>query len=311
MFNFRFGRYLATAEATYDFPPYRPPSEAESLLLRITRGCPWNQCAFCPLYKDVRFECRSVDEVKGDVDVAKAFGGANVETIFIGDSDSMVMDTKTLCDILDYLQAAFPSIARVTSYARANTLKRKSLDCLKRIRQAGLTRLHIGLETGSGSLLKKIKKGATPGTMVDGCLKARKAGFELSLYVLVGIGGKAQWKEHASETARVLNQINPDFIRLRTLTPQPGTLVYQWLREGVFEMPDPETILEEQREMLRQLSVTSQFLSDHVSNYAPINGCLPEDKSEMLAMIEKTLKRVCEDPVFRNALKNKSGLRQL
>jgi radical SAM superfamily enzyme YgiQ (UPF0313 family) len=311
MSNFRFGRYLATAEQRYDFPPFRPPSEAESLLLRITRGCPWNQCAFCPLYKDVPFESRSVDEVKADIDVAKDFIGRGVETIFIGDSDSLVIDTQALCDILDYLREAFPSVARVTSYARANTLKRKGLDSLKRIRLAGLVRLHIGLETGSRSLLKKIKKGANPDTMVDGCRKAKEAGFEISLYVLVGIGGKAHWKEHARETARVLNRINPDFIRLRTLTPQPGTPVYQWWKEGVFEMPDPETILQEQRAMIGELTVTSQYLSDHVSNYAPINGSLPEDKRQMLSMIEKTLKRLREDPAFRDDLSHKSSLRRL
>lgn len=311
MFNFRFGKYLATTEQTYDFPPFRPPNESESLLLRITRGCPWNQCAFCPMYKGMRFERRSVRQVKGDIDVAKAFVGQKAETIFIGDSDSLIIETDALCDIFGHLHEAFPSIARVTSYARANTLKRKPFDSLKRIRNAGLTRLHVGLETGSRSILKKIKKGATPETMVEGCRKARDAGFEISIYVLVGIGGKAQWKEHASETARVLNQINPDFIRLRTLTPQPGTPVYQWWREGIFEMPDPETILAEQRAMISQLSVTSQYLSDHVSNYAPINGSLPEDKMQMLSMIEKTLKRLCEDPAFRNDLNNKSYLRQL
>jgi radical SAM superfamily enzyme len=311
MFNFRFGRRLAAAEQAYDFPPFRPPSEADSLLLRITKGCPWNQCAFCPMYKDMKFETRSVARIKADIDAAKAFVGQKVQTVFIGDSDSLVIKTEAICDILAYLHDAFPSIKRVTSYARANTLKRKSVDSLRRIRQAGLTRLHIGLETGSPSLLKKMKKGATPDTMVGGCAKAKEAGFEVSLYVLVGIGGKAKWKEHALETANVLNRINPDFIRVRTLTPQPGTPVYQWWTDGTFEMPDPETILEEQREMIEHLAVTSEYLSDHVSNYAPINGCLPKDKPYMLSMIEKTLERLAKDQDFRGKLKKMPNLRQL
>jgi radical SAM superfamily enzyme YgiQ (UPF0313 family) len=263
------------------------------------------------MYKNMRFERRSVEQVKSDIDVAKDFVNQKVATVFVGDSDSLVMETEALCDVFTYLTEAFPSVVRVTSYARANTLKRKPLHSLKKIRQAGLTRLHVGLETGSGELLKKMKKGATPATMVEGCRKARAAGFEISLYVLAGIGGKAHWREHASETARVLNEIDPDFIRLRTLTPQPGTPVYQWWREGIFEMPDPETILKEQRAMIKQLSVTSRYLSDHVSNYAPIDGCLPGDKMQMLSMIEETLERLSNDPTFRDNLATKPHLRQL
>jgi len=122
MSNFRFGRRVAEAEKSYDYPPFRPPSEAESLLSRVTRGCPWNQCAFCPMYKDIRFEIRTVQEVKGDIDTAKAFVDRAVNKVFIGDSDNLVVKTKTMCEILEYLYDVFPSIDRVTSYARAQTV---------------------------------------------------------------------------------------------------------------------------------------------------------------------------------------------
>jgi radical SAM superfamily enzyme YgiQ (UPF0313 family) len=174
-----------------------------------------------------------------------------------------------------------------------------------------VTRLHIGLETGSPSLLKKIKKGATPDTMVTGCARARGAGFEISLYVLVGIGGKAKWREHALETAKVLNRINPDFIRVRTLTPQPGTQVYQWWQDGSFEMPDPETILEEQRLIIEKLAVTSQYLSDHTSNYVAVNGSLPKEKPDMLSMIDVALKRIACDDGFKSDLEKMPHQRQL
>jgi radical SAM superfamily enzyme YgiQ (UPF0313 family) len=311
MFNFRFGRRLAMAEETYDFPPYRPPSEADSLLLRVTRGCPWNRCAFCPMYKDVKFEKRPVEEVKRDIDTARAFTGGNVKRVFIGDSDSLVIETEALCEILGYLHGVFTSLTRVTSYTRGQTLKRKSPDSLKRIRDAGLTRLHIGLETGSAWLLKHIRKGASPGTMITGCTKAKDAQFEVSLYVLLGIGGEAKWLEHASETAKVLNEIDPDFIRVRTLTPQPGTLVYQWWMEGSFEMSGPETILEEQRALVKDLTVTSQYLSDHVSNYAPINGNLPHDKASMLSMIDEALEKLRNDDGFKGDLEKMRYLRRL
>lgn len=311
MSNFRFARRLAVAGRDYDFPPFRPPSEADSLLLRVTRGCPWNRCAFCSMYRDIEFQERSVEDVKQDIDTARAFVGDSAETIFIGDSDSLVISTDVLCDILAHLHRAFPSTARVTSYARAQTLRRRSLNSLKQVREAGLTRLHIGLETGSPSLLKKIRKGASAETMVAGCTRAKAAGLEVSLYVLVGIGGKTRWEEHASETARVLNLINPDFIRVRTLTPQPGTLVYRWWKEGDFEMPSPEIILEEQRKLIGELAVTSQYLSDHVSNYAAVHGKLPDDRPAMLSSIEDALMRLKEDDAFRNELEGMPYLRRL
>lgn len=311
MFNFRFGRRLAMAEETYDFPPFRPPSEAGSLLLRVTRGCPWNRCAFCPMYKDIKFEKRSVEAVKRDIDTAKVYTGGNVETVFIGDSDSLVIKTDELCAILGHLHGAFPSLTRVTSYARAQTLKRKSLESLTKIRASGLTRLHIGLETGNARLLAQIKKGTSPETIIRACTKAKDAGFEVSLYVLLGIGGEADWQEHASETARVLNRIDPDFIRVRTLVPQPGTLVYHWWREGSFEMPGPETILREQKALIEDLSVASQYLSDHISNYAPINGNLPADKTAMLSTIDEALEKLSKDHVFRADLERMPHLRRL
>ena len=299
------------AEETYDFPPFRPPSEADSLLLRVTHGCPWNRCAFCPMYKDVKFKKRPVDEVKADIDTAKAFTGGDVSTVFIGDSDSLVVKTAELFEILRYLHSVFRRIDRVTSYARAQTLRRKSAESLRAIRMAGLTRLHIGLETGSAFLLDKIQKGATPATMVKACAKAKEAGFEVSLYVLLGIGGEKHWQEHASETARVLNRIDPDFVRVRTLVPQPGTLVDRWWREGHFEMPSPETVLREQRALIQDLSIRSQYLSDHVSNYAAINGNLPDDKAKMLAMIDEALELLARDNDFRAELENMHHLRRL
>ncbi len=299
------------AEESYDFPPFRPPSEADSLLLRVTRGCPWNRCAFCPMYKHIKFEKRPVQAVKRDIDTAKAFTGGNVETVFIADSDSLVIETEKVCQILNHLHCAFPSLTRVTSYARALTLKRKSIESLRKIGSAGLTRLHIGLETGSARLLDRMKKGAGPGTMIRGCTKAREAGFEVSLYVLVGIGGESCWREHALETAKVLNQINPDFIRVRTLTPQPGTPVFQWWNEGSFQMSNPETILKEQKALIEGLSVTSEYLSDHVSNYAPVSGSLPAEKAEMLSMIDTTLGKLLEDTDLRADLETMRYLRRL
>jgi radical SAM superfamily enzyme YgiQ (UPF0313 family) len=188
---------LIRSGADYDYPPYRPPSEAESLLVRVTRGCPWNKCTFCSMYKKRRFERRPLEEVFKDIETAHRIYGSQMRTVFIGDSNSLILDCKSFEKILRHLYQHFPSIERVTTYARARTLCKKSIEELRMIRRAGLTRLHIGLETGDPELLKEIRKGASPEEMVEGSVQAKEAGFEVSLYVLAGIGGLAYWRQHA------------------------------------------------------------------------------------------------------------------
>lgn len=295
----------------YDFPPFRPPSEAESLLLRVTRGCPWNRCTFCSMYKHSKFEIRDLNEILGDIELAKELYGERVRTVFIGDSNSLVVKTATLLEILKALYDSFPGIQRVTSYARAKTLAQKPLKDLQQIRGAGLTRLHVGLETGDRTLLQEIQKGATPEEMIEGGKKAKLAGFEYSLYVLLGIGGEEKWEQHANGTAEVLNGIDPHFIRVRTFIPQPDSLLYDSMREGRFTSPSPETILKETRLLLSGLHVTSQFLSDHVSNLLPLHGKLPEEKEEMIQMIDEALEGLQIDSGLRDELEMRRHLTNL
>lgn len=295
----------------YDFPPYRPPSEADSLLLRVTRGCPWNRCTFCSMYKGTKFEIRETNEVVGDIELAKELYGERVRTVFIGDSNSLVVKTDAIVEILKALYASFPYIERVTSYARAKTIARKSMEELDQIRKAGLTRLHVGLETGDKQLLKEIEKGATPDEMIEGGKKAIQAGFEYSLYVLLGIGGEAKWEHHARGTAEVLNGIDPHFIRVRTFIPQPGSPLHDAMVGGGFQSPSPETILKETRLLLENLHVTSRFLSDHVSNLLPLHGQFPEDKESMIAMIDRALEEIEKDAGLREQLEMRRHLTNL
>jgi radical SAM superfamily enzyme YgiQ (UPF0313 family) len=297
--------------AHYDSPPYRPPSEAGSLLLRVTRGCPWNKCTFCSMYKGTRFERRPVEEILRDIDTLKTFHGSHAPTVFLGDSNSLILNSKTLAEILQYLYATFPSIERVTSYARARTVAKKPLDQLQMIRKAGLTRLHIGLETGDPELLEEIRKGAMPEQMVEGATRAKEAGFEVSLYVLAGIGGQGRWMQHAEGTATVLNQVDPHFIRIRTYVPTPGSPLWDRVQDGSFELASPETILSEQRRLIELLEVTSQYLSDHVSNYVPVYGQLPKDRSLMLETIDRALHALQEDAGYRRSLENMRYLTRL
>jgi radical SAM superfamily enzyme YgiQ (UPF0313 family) len=295
----------------YDFPPFRPPSEANSLLLRVTRGCPWNKCTFCSMYKGIKFEIRDIEEILGDIELAKDLYGDRIRTVFIGDSNSLVVKAEMLVKILNALFFSSPHIERVTSYARAKTIAKKPLEDLIKIRQAGLTRLHVGLETGDQDLLKEIEKGATPEEMIEAGRKAKEAGFEYSLYVLLGIGGEEKWEQHAQGTAGVLNQVDPHFIRVRTFIPQPNSPLYEAMGEGGFQPASPETILKETKLLLENLQVTSQFLSDHISNLLPLHGKLPEDKEQMIQMIEEALKGLRENDLLREEMEMRRHLTNL
>ncbi len=263
------------------------------------------------MYKDVRFEKRPLEEVFQDIETAHRIYGSQPRTVFIGDSNSLVLDPRLLAEILKELYRYFPSVERVTSYARARTLCEKSIDDLRLIRQAGLTRLHIGLETGDPQLLKEIRKGATPEQMVKGAVRAKEAGFEVSLYVLAGVGGQTYWRQHAEGSANVLNEVDPHFIRIRTYVPTPRTVLWDRIQEGSFDLASPETILREQSHLIQRLEVSSQYLSDHISNYAPVYGKLPEGRAEMLQTIESALETLKKDPSYRNALEEKRNLTRL
>ncbi|NNG07860.1 MAG: radical SAM protein, partial [Desulfobacteraceae bacterium] len=158
---------------------------------------------------------------------------------------------------------------------------------------------------------KEIKKGATPEQMVEGCVRAKEAGFEVSLYVLAGIGGEEKWQQHAEGTATVLNQVDPHFIRIRTFVPTPHSLLWDKVQQGSFQPASAETILREQRRLVEFLRVTSQYLSDHISNYVPVNGKLPGDKSSMLQTIDKALDDLQGDARYREILEQKRYLTTL
>jgi radical SAM superfamily enzyme YgiQ (UPF0313 family) len=263
------------------------------------------------MYKGMKFEIRDVEEVLGDIELARDLYGDRVRTIFIGDSNSLVAKTDVLVKILNALFSSFPHIERVTSYARAKTIAKKPLEDLIKICQAGLTRLHVGLETGDRELLKEIEKGATPEEMIEAGRKAKEAGFEYSLYVLLGIGGEEKWEQHAQGTAEVLNQIDPHFIRVRTFIPQPNSQLNEAMGEGRFQPASPETILKETKLLLERLQVTSYFLSDHISNLLPLHGKLPEDKEKMIQVIEEALKGLRENDLLREEMEMRRHLTNL
>ena len=311
--------------------PIRPPSEAYSLLIRVTRNCPWNRCTFCPVYKGSRFSVRPVDHVKRDIDAVHtsiqmirdmadengrirraeirsaaanyespdpgAFNAAlnwfagGMNSIFIQDANSLIIKPKDFIEILIHLKNRFPRVERITSYARSHTIARIKYSDLEKIKDAGLNRIHIGLESGSDTVLKMAKKGVTQATHVKAGLKVKKAGMELSEYIMPGLGGREYSRIHALETADALNRINPDFIRLRTLAiPNSVELFNDW-EAGRFEKCTDLEMAQEILLLIESLNgITSVVKSDHILNlFETVEGTLPQDKESMLEIIRTFL----------------------
>jgi radical SAM superfamily enzyme YgiQ (UPF0313 family) len=347
-------------EYSFEIGPIRPPSEggSRSLLIRATRNCPWNLCKFCygTPYNRERFQLRSVEEVKRDIDAAKAIselieviakklGGINwaarlidpyflynkgfmeldqnelrnfqsvtnvfnwlrsgARSAFLQDANSLIMRTPDLLEVIIYLKQTFPGLQRITSYARAKTLaqKIKTLEELKELRETGLSRLHVGLETGDDELLKYVNKGVTSEEHVLAGRKAKDADFELSEYWMPGLGGKTWSEQHARNTARVLNAINPDFIRSRKFVPRKATPLFEEWEKGEFQLLSPHEELKEIGMMIENLDITGRVCFDHYINPAYRVGSgyvwlfkqdydgykFPEEKPKVMELVKQGL----------------------
>jgi hypothetical protein len=319
---------MMNEKLTFEQGPIRPPNEARSLLLRLTRNCPWNQCLFCPVYKKRKFSLRTVEEIKADISAARdiadeikavswklGYSGIvndhvikhifsssrhddayrsiaawlyfRTDACFLQDADNLIMKTADLVEVFSHLKEKFPEISRITTYSRSRTIVRKSVESLKKIREAGLDRVHIGLESGSDAVLKMMKKGVTAAQHIEAGRRLLEAGMELSEYVMPGLGGQALWKDHAVETAKVLNRINPHFIRLRSLRVPRRVPLYQNLADGTFTMQSDDMVVEEIRLFIEGLDqITSTVTSDHIMNLLEeVSGVLPDDKEKMLEVI--------------------------
>ncbi len=283
-------------EVDYDYPPYRPPSEAGSALLRVVRGCTWNRCTFCSMYKDIKFEQRRKEEIFKEIDHLREFFPV-ARAAFLGDSNPLVH--KDIVEIVRYLREKNPWIERVTAYARARTVARMKREKLEALRHAGLDRLHIGMESGDDEILEMVDKGATSEDLIEA---GRKGGefFEISFYYILGLGGKERWERHARNSADIINMAKPDFVRVRTLTVVPGTPIEKMVGSEI-TLLTPEEQLEELRILIERIDTDTYFTCDHVSNYLfcgnkaffmGVHGRLPDEKERMLKEIEDSLELV-------------------
>lgn len=272
--------------------PIRPPSESNSLLVRVTRGCHWNKCYFCGLYKSMRFSMRPIEETLEDIkQQAQLYQGKKITSCFLQDGDALILKTEYLLRILEEINRCFPDMEYITSYARADSITRKSASELKELRQAGLNHLYSGMETGSEQILRLINKGFDAETVVQSGCMAKDAGMILSEFILLGIGGRELSEENAVETANALNVIQPDFIRVHATGIKPESKMGEFVRNGSFTLQSEEEIIVEQKLFLQKLNeMDSYYVNEHIINLLlEVRGNLRTEKAKMLAIVDRFL----------------------
>ncbi len=264
---------------------YRPPSEAESLIIQATLGCRHNRCTFCGSYLNKPFSIRKIEDIKEDLAESAHMGP--VRRVFLADGDALCIPQKRLVQILDLVNHYHPEAERIGIYGNARDVLRKSVDDLRRLNQLKLGIVYLGVETGDEKLLRKISKGADYGQLVEAATKVKEAGIALSVTVLLGIGGVDGSVDHARQTAKILTDMDPDFVGALSVILVPGTPLYDEFSRGLFSLPDPFGLIEELRIMIAESSFSNcVFRSNHASNYLPVKASLPREKKKILAAID-------------------------
>ena len=309
----------------------RPPSEARSLLLRLVRNCPWNKCTFCPAYKKEKFSLRTTEEILSDLEEFKymvaqkdsnphfdlgplnLWWRSKMKTAFLQDADALIAPVEQVVQVLEAMKETFPTLERITSYARANTLCHRSVDDLKRMRKAGLTRIHIGIESGADEVLKLVRKGVTHEKQKKACLNVKEAGLELCCYIMPALGGKKHWEAHSRESGRLIAEVEPHHTRLRTCYVLQGTELNEIFEKGDYEIQDDEEVIKEIRLFLEQFAQSkTHLLSDHRINLLlELNGRLPEESDNLFSIIDRFLALSPEDKGLFIAGRRKGRLRFL
>lgn len=276
----------------YDQPLYRPPSEASSLIIQVTIGCAHNKCTFCSMYKSKKFRIRSKNDIFKDLEEMSKYS-RQVRRIFLADGDALVMKTADLKDILLKIRELFPYCERVGIYAAPGDILRKTPEELAELKECGFGIVYLGIESGSDKILKAVKKGAGSEEIIAAGKHIVASGIKLSVTLISGLGGKECWEEHARESARVVNAINPDYLGLLTLLIEPETELYDLVNEGSFKLLSPEEVALETQLLLKNLELRDCiFRSNHASNYFSLQGTLPYDKEKMLRQLEDILNNI-------------------
>ena len=280
----------------YEGMIYRPPSEAESLIVQITVGCSYNRCTFCSAYQGKSFRMKRFDEIKEDIDEVSLYG-VKIPRIFLADGDALVLPQKDLVQIMSYLKEKLPRLERVGIYANARDILRKDLEELRELKDLGLGIVYLGLESGNAEVLKRIKKNATVEQLVRAAKRVKEAKILLSVTVILGLGGVEMSRTHAEDTGKVLSEMDPDFVGALSLIVVPGTPIEREIETGRLVLPTPFGMIEELEGMIHHLQCTHCFFaSNHASNYLPLRVRMPEEKEEALKRIREVLKK--RDPAL-------------
>jgi len=282
---------------------YRPPSEADSLLLQATIGCSHNRCSFCAMYRDKQFKVRPVEAVLEDIASAREYYGPGVRRVFLCDGNALILPMSYLLGVLAALERAFPELQRVGVYANARDIAAKTDAELKELAGRKLSVFYLGMESGSNEILRRVDKGATADEMVAAVRKAMAAGMKSSVIFLLGLGGRKQWRENATESAKAVSQMNPNYLSALTVTVVPGTPLARQLKSGEFELPEPAEFAAELRLFLEQVDVKATvFRSNHASNYVRLEGRLPKDKERMVAELTEAIRNHRFKPEYLRGL---------
>jgi radical SAM superfamily enzyme YgiQ (UPF0313 family) len=274
----------------YEGAMYRPPSEAESLILQATIGCSYNECSFCGMYRGKRFRVRPIDDLRDEIGWARDHLGDHVRKVFLADGDALVAKASFLHKILAELRDAFPKLRRVSCYASPQSLQVRSVEDMAALREAGLTLYYLGIESGHDAVLERLVKGVDAAEMIRVANKAHEAGVKLSTMILLGAAGSELSLEHARESARVVNAIQPRFVSTLVVTPVEGTPLGDEFARGDFVEMDPIALTRELREFVAHTDVTGAvFRSNHASNYLPMGGTLPKDKARILEALDAVI----------------------
>jgi radical SAM superfamily enzyme YgiQ (UPF0313 family) len=273
----------------YEGRIFRPPSEADALIVQGTIGCSYNRCTYCDMYRDKTFRARPIADVIEDIEGAAHTVGDRVEKLFVGDGDALVMPTDDWLAVLGRARALFPRLRRVSCYAMARNVLGKRDDELRALREAGLSLLYIGPESGDDATLARVAKGDDAAAHVEAARRAREAGVELSVIALLGIAMERS-EEHALATAELVTKMDPAFFSALTVTVVPETPLAKLEARGRFKVPEVAALLRELRTMVANASPTrAVFRTNHASNYLPLGGELPRDRARIVALIDAAL----------------------
>ena len=274
----------------YDYPLYRPPSEAYSLIIQTTLGCSQNKCTFCSMYKSKKFTIKPLEQIKKEIDFFRIYV-KKAERIFLADGDALIMPMKILKEIFIYINEKFPEAERISLYGSPKSILLKTPEELLELKKLGLGLIYLGVESGSDKILSSVKKGVSREEIIAAGKKVKKVGIPLSVTAIAGLGGKENSIEHAVETASLISEINPDYFGVLTLMLEEGTELLEEYKKGNFIPLSSSEILEETKLMIKNINVKEKciFRSNHASNYVSLKGTLPYEKENILKTIDSAL----------------------